>query len=179
MKNSLQKKLWESGLFEQGDSSKIEDFKKTHRKDYLKKYNQEYREQTKRKSLNFTQDEFSFLEEEAEKYNYKQLAPFLKDILFAYLNESFINPDKNAIDEITHTLREINNAINESLKYVHLSQDVTLNDIQLIKQNISQIETSIERTLSSPPNLSKWIDKQQEKDADFISKLLKTLSNKI
>ena len=114
-KHNLQHKLFESGLIEQGNSAKIEAFKKAYRADYAKTYNKEFDSKTKRKTLIFTPDEFAYLEAQA-KANEMKLSPFLKALIFAYLNSTFISAEPQKLTEIETLLREINRRFGESIQ---------------------------------------------------------------
>ncbi len=177
MKNNLQKKLFESGLIEDGDSAKINAFKQAHRADYARDYNTSFNAKTIRKTLIFTPDEFEYLEEQAKAYNYTQLSPFLKLLIFSYLNSSFIHPEKEILSEIEHLLREINRRIAESIQYIHLSREIKTSDIEAIKMDIAELEKSISSTLKNPPRLIEWLKHQIEKDEMFLPKLLKSIAH--
>jgi len=175
-KNNLQNKLFDSGLIETGDSEKINAFKKAYRQDYAKQYNKDFNVKTKRKTLILTMEEFEYLEEQAKIYKMK-LSPFLKLLIFSYLNSSFIFPEKETLTEIEHLLREINRRIATSIQYIHLSNEIKMSDIQSIKMDISELEKSISKTLKNPPRLEEWLNIQIVKDELFLPKLLKAIAN--
>ena len=144
-KNHLQNQLFEQGLIEEGNSTKINAFKKAYRSSYAKKYNQNFRERTIRKTLIFTPEEFEYLQEQATLYQMK-LSPFLKSLIFAYLKASFIHPEKEKLTEIELLLREINQRVAESIQYIHLSQEIKIKDIEALKMAIAGLEKSMSKT---------------------------------
>lgn len=175
MKNNLQHKLFESGLIEEGDSAKINAFKKAYRADYAKTYNKDFQGKMKRKTLIFTPDEFEYLEAQAEQYQMK-LSPFLKSLIFAYLNASFISTERETLTEIEALLREINRRIGESIQYIHLSETITVNDIQSLKMDIAELEKALSKSLQNPPRLEEWLKNHIEQDELFLPKLLRAIA---
>jgi hypothetical protein len=174
-KNNLQKKLWESGLIEEGNSQKINDFKKAFKANYAKEYNEEFDKRTKRKTLIFTTLEFEYLQNLAKKHNLN-LSQFLKGSIFAYNNLTFIFPDPEKLTSIEEILREINRRISQSVQYVHLSSEVKMADIQEIKMTVSELEKSVSNVLKTPPRLEDWLKTQIDKDEMFLPKLLQAIS---
>lgn len=174
-KTNLQKKLFDSGLIEEGDSDKIIAFKKQYRSEYSKAYNQEYREKTVRKTLIFNTTEFDYLEAQAKVHKMK-LSPFLKTVIFSYLEATFVFLDQDKLSAIETNLREINARIAQSIQYIHLSNEVSLNDIESLKLAVFDLEKSIKTTLNKPPRLETWIEDHQEKNSLFISKLLEVIA---
>ena len=174
-KNKLQNELFKLGLIEEGNSEKIENFKKAYRSDYTKEYNKDFNARTKRKTLIFSFEEMEYLQEQADRYSMK-LSPFIKAILFAYLNSSFVYPDQNKLTDIEKMLREINSIIGESVQYIHLSQNIKIEDIQSIKMNISALEKSLSNTIHNPPRLEEWLKSQIENDDMFLPRLLEAIA---
>lgn len=171
----LQQKLFDSGLIEKGDVSKINAFKKAHRTEYIKQYNADFSKDKKQKLLVFTVEEFQQLEILAKQYNMK-LSPFIKASVFAYHNSVYIPLDTDKITAIEQTLRTMNSRIAESIQYVHLSNQISVKDLENIKQAIFELEKAIAETLHQPPNLETWLKNHQQKDVLFISKLLEHIA---
>ena len=176
MKDNLQKKLWESGLLDKGDSSQIEVFKKNHKKEQAQYFSTEHDKTHRKKLISFTEEEFEFLQKQALKYGYKQLSPFLKNVMFAFLTGVHISPDKEQQNEILISVREMKNDVLESMKYIHLNEAITSQDIQDLISRIDELDISIEGKLNSILSLKEWIEIQIKKDSLFISKLLQTIS---
>lgn len=176
MKNKLQNELFERGLIEEGDSDKINAFKKAYRSDYIQNFNKAFNAKTVRKTLIFTPEEFEYLEEQAKTYKMK-LSPFLKLLIFSYLNASFIHPEQEILTDIEQLLREINRRIAESIQYIHLSQEIKASDIEAIKMNIAELEKSISGTLNNPPRLEEWLRQQIAKNDLFVPKLLESIAH--
>jgi hypothetical protein len=174
-KNKLQQKLFESGLIEKGNTADIRAFKRQHTLEYALNHQKEYSEKTVRKTLIFTKEEMGFLTEKASEYNMK-LSPFLKELAFAYLLGYFVNPDKNQKKVIEEELREMKNRITESIQYVHLNKNVSIKDIEALIQKITTLQETLNKHLENPPKLEDWIENQIEKDALFLSKLLKAIA---
>lgn len=172
---NLQQKLFDSGLIEKGTIKEIAAFKKRHRTEYVKQYNSAFSTDKKQKLLVFTLDEFQQLETLSKQYKMK-LSPFIKASIFAYHNNSYIPIDKHKISDIEALLREINGRISQSIQYVHLSNEISLKDLESIKQAIFELEKSIAQTLHQPPSLEVWLKNQQAKDEQFISTLLESIA---
>ena len=174
--NNLQSKLFESGFIEQGETTAINGFKKAYRAAYAKDYNKDYDGKTKRKTLIFTPEEFEYLEAQAKHYQTK-LSPFLKSLIFAYLNASFISIEQETLTEIEAQLREMNRRVSESVQYIHLSETINVNDIQSLKMDIAELEKALSKSLQHPPRLETWLESQIQKDELFLPKLLKAIAS--
>lgn len=174
-KSNLQQELFDSGLIEEGNAEKIEAFKKKHRADYMKSYNQNFSKDKKQKLMVFTMEEFQELETLAKKYNMK-LSPFIKASTFAYHQNQYIPIEEYKISEIESILREINSRIASSIQYIHLSEQIYIKDIENIKQSLFKLERNIAHILSNPPRLDTWIANNLQKDDLFLTKLLESIA---
>ena len=172
--SDLQTKLFEYGIIERSPTE-IEAFKTEHRKTYVKEKNAEYAQKQKRKTLLFTLDEFARLEQEAQKHGQKT-APFLKACIFAYLDQHFIFPSDEYIKTLEQAVRNISTKVNESLRYIHLNNEVTLADIQHLKNLLNTLETALSEQLRNPQILHEWLQDQHAKSPNFIPALLQNLS---
>lgn len=105
-----------------------------------------------------------------------KFTPFIKAIAYAYLQETVVFMEKEKLTEIETILREINARIAESIQYVHLSEKVSLKDIETLKTAIFKLEKSIAKEIHQPPRLNVWIGNYQKRDPLFISKLLKSIA---
>jgi len=176
MRNRLRDNLFSSGLIEEGDSQKIRDFKTKYQKEQSAAYMKEYQKKNKRKTLVFSPEQFTYLQNQANKHNMK-LSPFLSAVIFAYLESSFVFPDEKSLSSIEMLLREINQRVAESIQYVHMSQTVELSDLEQIKKRIQSLEYYISETLGNPPRLENWIEDQVKKDDMFLPKIHRAIGN--
>lgn len=174
-KTNLQQKLFDSGVLEHGSNKAIQDFKTTHFKAYKQQYNKEYQQKNIRKTLIFTPEEFEFLQTEADQHQQK-LSPFLKQVIFAYFKGSFVLPTTTQLTETETLLRQINQRIAESIQYVHLSESVSIQDIETIKQTIAQLEIKLTEILHQPPKLNEWLNLQTQQNPRFVADILHTIA---
>jgi len=175
-KETLQSELFRRGLIENGDPLAIEKFKKERHRKNAKAYNKEYLKDKKSKSLVFSQKEYEKIVELAQKYEMPE-ATFLKACIFGYINSVYISPDKETIMSISNHLLDIKNAVLQSVSLLHMRQDVNYTDLQAITQQIADLEFFITNTLKNPPRLSTWLQKHVEQDEQFLSNLLRTISD--
>lgn len=177
MKDSTSKNL-QTKIFELFDQKEVnldlDTLKKKHRKAYLKQKHQEYKLKWKKETLRFTHQEFAELTEISEQYELKR-APFLKACIFAYIRDTFITPDDTQIKIIESKINQIAQSINKSVRYIHLNQNISLADLEDIKQQLHQLEVTLSETFNNPPNLKSWVLDQVNNDDRFILKLKKTL----
>ncbi len=172
--SNLQDKLFASGLVEKGDAELIQKFKQQHRKVYEKQRDKGYALTKKRKTLIFSNEEFAYLETEAKKYDLK-LSPFLKAAIFAYLEQTFVFPDQETICQIERNQQDLNNRIAQTIQYVHLSANVTYEDIDGVLKEIKKLEILL-TGLQNPLSLHQWLESQIKRDRTFISKLLRVIA---
>lgn len=177
MKDSTSKNL-QTKIFELFDQKEVhidlDTLKKKHRKEYLKRKHQEYKLKWKKETIRFTHQEFAELTEISERYGLKR-APFLKACIFAYIHDTFITPDTTQIRIIESKINQIAQSINESVRYIHLNQNIRLADVEEIKQQLQQLEWNLSETFNNPPNLKSWIVDQINKDDLFVLKLKEIL----
>lgn len=176
--NKLQNELFAKGLVERGNLQEIQNFKLQRRKRLTQKYNKEYLKDKKVKSVVFSQKEFEKIEQYAKEYG-MPVATFIKACLFAYMDSTFVSPDKEKLDVITHLLSAIRNRVAEGIQYIHLSNTVTYKDFQTLQRQITQVEDFVIQTLENPPRLSEWLKKQIEQDPDFLGQLLQCITDHI
>ena len=182
MKDSNPKNL-QTKIFELFDEKKydtdLEVLKQKHRKAYLQQKYQEYKLKWKKETLRFTHEEFAEITQIAERYGLKR-APFLKACIFAYINDTFIVPDDTQIRVFERGINQIAQSINETVRYIHLNQNIRLADLEAIKQQIFQLELAVSETFRNPPNLKQWLTNQIHTDEHFLQKLnqiLKTMQS--
>lgn len=176
MKNNLQQKLFESGLIEQGDSDKIEAFKKAHKTDYDQNYNKEYKTKTKKVRLTFTDEEKEYLNDLAKMYDVP-LATLLKSSIFAYHNDTYIHLDDAEFENIEHFHREMERRISSTVRFIHTSEEIKKADLEELKMNQNELRKFVIQALRNPPRLEKWLDNHIEKDELFLPKLLETIAS--
>lgn len=175
--NKLKESLFESGILEEG-SEKILAFKRIHRANYLKDYNKDYKQKTKRKALVFTNEEFDYLSEEAKRYDMK-LSSFLKKIIFAYLSQSFVPLEKERLSALESLLRAVNNRIGNTLQFIELSGEFSQQNLEELKGAIRQVEYFVSESINNPPDLHKWLISHTNRDPLFLQNLLRTIAESI
>lgn len=175
---TLRQSLFDSGVLEHGKQA-IEAFKIEHQKRYKKEYNSEFRSRTIRKTLTYSEEEISFLKEEAKKHNMK-LAPFIKLAAFSYLTQSFIFPDERSLSDIEKLLRNINNTVNQVIPFAAMQQNIDLKDLQELKDSIRSLEEFMRDKLENPSSLAEWLEERLAKEGEgFLAKLLQEISKHI
>ena len=167
---NLQQKIFKFFDEKKGGDLELEKIKQEHRKEYLKQKHQEYKTKWKKETLRFSAAELDELNHLATKHGYKR-APFLKACIWAYLHDYYVIIDDTKIRQIELSINHIQNIINESLRYIHLNTNITINDIEAIKQHVHNLEIEVSQTLRTPPKLKVWLQTQMKNDENFIPKL--------
>lgn len=177
MKKNLRNSLFESGILNR-NAEQIDAFKKEHRKKYQQDYNKDLAKKLKRKAILFTEEEFNYLLDQAKLHSNMKLAPFLREVIFAYLSGSFISPNKDSISNIEFLLRNIQNKVSNYSQHLFKSE-LTLEDIQGLKNQIKELDDFTRKALNNPPRLETWLESQIENDELFLQKLLTTIAHYI
>lgn len=179
MKKDLTPKNLQTTIFELLDNKKydenLEAIKKAHKKEYFKQKHKEYKKKWKRVVLRFKHEDIADLVVIAKRHNL-QTAPFLKACIYAYLKDIYVLPDSSQVTLLLASLNRIEQSVNQSLRYIHLSQNVSVSDIEVLKSKLHELEIHIERQFYHPPNLKLWLQDQINHDKRFIIRLKEILN---
>lgn len=92
----LQDYLEQSGVLETGDAAAIEAVKQQYKRDYQAAYRRARRKSHPQTTVTLDQDQWETLSEAAQRHHLS-LPAFLRKAALAYLNQSYVVPDKRVI----------------------------------------------------------------------------------
>lgn len=153
----------------------LQEVKKEHRKEYFKQKQEEYKKKWRKIVLRFSYEELEQIDTIAQNHNLKR-ATFLKKCVFAYINDVFILPNDKQVNILENSINKIQQNINESIRYVHLNQNISREDLEVIKQQIHRLELVVSKSFRTPPNLHLWLLDQINQDHRFIVRLQEILN---
>lgn len=146
------------------------------RKAYQKDYHQNYGQKRIRKTITLSLHEDIQLQKVAETYNLK-MNDFIKETLFAYLNNVYVVPNQTQVQELILQIRKIGTNINQIARHINSHQKVEEGQLELIYSLLQQIESSIHRHLCEPDLLEKKLEEILREKPDCIERL-QTIINK-
>lgn len=114
---------------------------------------QNYRNRHKTVCISFTQTRGKELGELAMVQKLT-LPDFLKSLVEAHVNgNGYVVSENGNIERLSYLLRRVSNSINQLVRYAHIEQGVTYNDLQKLQQQLSLMEAQIKNYLSLPPDI--------------------------
>lgn len=173
---NLRNSLFDSGILDTASKTELEAFKESHRKRYLSEYNAEYYKKKVRKTIILSYDEMEYLKKKAKDYQAKNLSDFMRSVLFAYLDQSYIFPQADQITRIEDLLIGIQNRITQTILYIDQAGRVGVADIEQVKQQIRSLEIHLEQVLKKPLPLHDFIAREVERDRHFLQRLMRIIS---
>lgn len=166
---NLQTKIFE--LFDNKEYDiDLETVKKEHQKAYKKRKNKEYAKKFHRETIRFTFEEIADLSVLAQRHGMKR-APFLKALIFAYIKDLYVLPSDHQVRQLELEIGKISQSVSESIRYVHLNQNITKADIEEIKKQIHELEIQVSDMFRKAPSIKLWLQDQVNQDERFIVRL--------
>lgn len=137
------------------------------RKEYMKLYKASWMKEKRKRSkeVRFLLSEMAYNEINtvAQEHNVK-LTPFIKHAVQAYMNKTYINPNKGTLDKMIQILKMMFIRI-EDLQEEHST-------LAHFLVAFEQLEREIRIFISSPPNIESYIVKHIQKDIKHKAELL-------
>jgi hypothetical protein len=174
--------LWayldECGVLEKGDEAAIKQAKKAYRKIYFTRYKQHKRKSHPEFTVSLSKENGDYQKiKTAAKEHKLSLPAFLKKATLAYLNEKYLIPDEEQLENIEILLSECLNEIQKIVKQrerIFWGKEQKIRDIETI---ITRLEIKIEEQLSQAPNLKEIIKKELQSNPDLGKQLLAILTS--
>lgn len=181
-KNSRKCGLWAfldaSGVLEKGTEEEIKAAKKAYRKQYLLNYKRRQRASKPEFTINLSKDSFEYSRILSAAKAHKQKVPaFLRRATLAYINKTYIVPDRFAIARLEQLLSQ---CLNEIQLIVHQKErffwgkDQKLKDIE---KRIEKLESEIDDVLRHPITIEELIIREINKKSGLKGQLLTTISS--
>lgn len=169
MKVTQKEFLLKSGV-DLNNPEQVKQVKKIYRKTYLKQYMKNYNRSHKRRNLWFTLEENALIQSEAKRQKRKP-SEFAKECILAYLNQKFLVPNEDAVQEVEVQIRKIGNNINQMAHLANRNKYVGAEEIQTLKQILFHMEDQVEKTLRQPLTLETFITQAIDQDHTCIAKI--------
>ncbi len=164
--------LHESGVLDTGTHEEIQSARKAYWKEYKRKWRNEKRRKEKEITVSLDNLELNSLSLEARRHKITR-TQFLKLAAFAYINRSFIVPDKVEVRQIEQLLSMTYNSIQDLLENDAMSFNVGRDALATIRK----LELDILPTLHHPKLMEEYLMEHIQKHPDSRSKLLKIINS--
>ena len=182
LKNSRKCGLWAyldaSGVLEKGTEEEIKAAKKAYRKQYLLNYKRKQRASKPEFTINLSKDSFEYSRILSAAKTHKQKVPtFLRLATLAYINKTYIVPDRFTIARLEQLLsgclNEIQFIVHQKERYFW-GKDQKLKDIE---KRIEKLESEIDEVLRHPFTLEELVTREINKKSELKGQLLTTISS--
>lgn len=140
------------------------------RKAYQKKYQELYGHKRIRKTISLNEQEDTQLKKAAQQHNMK-LNDFMKQAIFGYLNQVYVIPNEEQVQETIIQLRKIGTNINQIARHINSYQAVEQEQINLLYTLLQGMERSIESNLCKPDSLEVQLKKALESAPQYLHKI--------
>jgi hypothetical protein len=182
-KNKHKGGMWEYldsiGILENGTDEQIEKAKKDYRKIYFTKHKRVQRTLKREFTLRFSKEkgEYTTIELKAKQHRMK-ITAFLKSAVLAYINKTYIAPDRLKIAELeqllSQCLNEIQTIVKQKEKYSYEREE----KYELIEKRIEKLEEEISTILKCPYTIEELVLKGIEEKPTLKEQLLSILTVK-
>ena len=146
-------KLWqyleEQGVLEHGTDEQIKRAKRAYKKIYIFNYKRKQRHANPEYIISFSSQKGEHKKvTEASKEHNTSVTKFIKSATLAYIDKTYLVPDKDQVAELEQTLSQCRNEIQRiSRNRIQAVKDL----IQAIERRISDMEASINDLFRNPP----------------------------
>ncbi len=171
---TLQAYLFASGVLESGDSEAIAAAKKAYRKAYLKQKKAAFRAAHTTVSVSFPNSEAAALQKKAAQYN-RKLAPFIKACTRAYVQQQFLLPNEDEVQQLELLLRNIGNNVNQIARHCHRLDIPPVQAIQSVQNILKQWESHISMSLRQPESLDALLYNALQKEPEYAHRVRELL----
>ncbi|MFA6922884.1 MAG: hypothetical protein WC223_01400 [Bacteroidales bacterium] len=173
--------MWEYldsiGVLESGNDEEIKKAKKEYRKKYILQHRQKVRKTKPEFTINLSRDngEYSRIEHTAKQHKMK-ITKFLKSAVLAYINKTFIVPDRLQIAELEQLLSQCLNEIQTIVKQKERHNYEREQKLELIEKRIEKLEEEINKILKQPYTIEELVIKGIEEKPTLKEHLLAILT---
>lgn len=167
LKNSSANGMWkyldEIGVLEKGNDEEIRAAKKTYRKNYLLRYKQEQRKKKPEYNVYFSKEngEYERISSAAKKHKMAVTA-FVLQASLAYIDKTYIVPDRMQVAQLEQLLSECLNEIQLLVRQKEKFFWDRDNKLQAIEKRIEKLEREIHEVFRNPPLSLPHYDRQNQ-----------------
>jgi hypothetical protein len=174
--------MWEylesiEGLLERGNEMEIKQHKALYRKNYLTNYKRKQRSERDEFNVDFLKDsmDYGLITDGAKKHNLSVPA-LLRSASLAYLNKTFIVPNKAQVAQIEYLLSDCLNHIQSIVKRKERFYFDREDKYVAIEKRIELVEREINNYLRQPLPVEEYVKRAVAKDPTLREQLLNLLS---
>lgn len=170
--------LESTGVLTNGTDAEIKAAKKQYRKQYILNYKRNQRIENVEYSilLSAKNGELEKIKTEADRHKTTNTA-FLKLAVLAYINKTFIVPDKAQVAQLEQLLMKCLNEI-KLLSGSRFFKDGEKIKYELLAKRIEKLEIELSALFRKPPEIEEYINNETERNPDFKQNLIKLISQK-
>lgn len=172
--NSFQEYLLANNLTDQLSEEERKALQNQWRKAYQKSYHKQYGKKRIRKTITLTLNEDAQLKKAIKKYDLEMNA-FLKQCIFSYLNQAYIVPEKETVEELIMQIRKIGTNVNQVARHVNGKRYAEQEQLDVLYGFLARIEAKIEEHLFNPLLLDDALKKALEERPEYRKKVAKLL----
>ena len=144
--------LNELGILENGSDAQITIAKKAFRKEYFVNYKRNYRTKNSAFTINFSNENSDYQRiKQAAKSHKMTITGFIRASVLAYLNQSFILPDRDTVARLEQTLSQCLNEIQSIVRPKEKYSWERERKFELIEKRIEKLEAEINQIFRNPP----------------------------
>lgn len=151
-------------------------FSKYRKEVYMPWYRQVYKASRQRIELTFSSSQYSKLSHQAESHQLG-LSAFLKEVIEAYFDNSFILRDKESVRKLDVHFAKIGSNINQIAFQANHSKSLSLQELRKLQKEIQDLRNYVKNTLSLPPKVEDFIRHQIQQDIRFLGAFKRALDN--
>ncbi len=177
--NKIRMSKFQDFLRQQGGLNGTEEDKdklfKMYRKEYMRERHQQRKQHQKLVQLWFEKSEYSIVLEEAKKLNLK-VTDFIKQILKAQRNQSYVLPDEKVIYDLIVSFTRIGTLINQVAYKVNSKRYADSSDIKVVQELFVKLENA---TIAHfrPLHLEDYIRGEVKKNSRFLDHLQRIIDD--
>ncbi len=173
--------MWEYldalGVLERGNDEEIKQAKKAYRKQYFTLHKRKVRAKRKEYTIGFSDENGEQLKLAYTARQHKmKVTSFLKSAVMAYIDKTYIVPDKYQIAEIEQVLAQCLNEIQAMVKQKERFSFQREFKYERIEKRIMQLETDIHFILRNPYTLEELVKKETKENPKLKEELLSLLT---
>lgn len=167
-----------SGVLERGIDEEIKQAKKAYRKQYFTLHKRKIRAKRKEYTISFSNENGELLKlvYTASKHKMK-ITSFLKSAVMAYIDKTYVVPDRYQIAEIEQALSQCLNEIQTMVKQKERFNFQQEYKYERIEKRIIQLESDIHTILRNPFTIPELIKKKIAEKPALKDELLTLLNN--
>lgn len=148
---------------------------KSYRKQYMREHHQRRKQHQKLVQIWFEKSEYDIILEQAKKLNLK-VTDFIKQVIKAQRNQSYVLPDEKVLYKLIISYRKIGVLINQVAYKVNSKRFADSNDIKAVQELFIKLENA---TIAHyrPLHLENYIRDQMMKNNTFLDHLQRIIDD--